>query len=243
MIGSRDDCGAATGAATARHGRDRAQANLAVLAVALILLTTVTGASIALAGGALAGATRSPTDRRAATAVASRLVAGDAPTTERADVVNRTTLDALNWSTLTTLAPPTRNRSVRIRLGDETLLDQGDPTGGVSVTRIVLVSTSDPETRTVNLSANDAVTLPRRAERVRVRIRSGPDTTVRTVRANDRVVLYDPDGLDGVTSVRISRYDTTRLTFDTIGAGNATASLTYDPKRTTKATLRVTVDG
>jgi hypothetical protein len=225
---------------------DRGQANLPVLAVALVLLTTVTTVSVALADGALGSADRTPADRRVASAVADRLVAADASVTTRANVLNAIAVTSLDAQRLDGLVPTARNTAIRVRLADRLLVDRGTPTDGVTVRRVVLVSNRTTETRTLDLSTATATTLPRRTDRVRLDIETGPNTTVQTVRANDRAVLHDDDGLgdgEGLT-VRTSRYETTTLSFETAGTGDedGTVTLTYYPAETTKAVLEVTAD-
>lgn len=222
---------------------DRGQANLPVLAVALILLTTVTTLSVALADGALGTADRDPGDRRVANAVSSRLVSADSSVTTRANVLNESEVTSLDSSRLDRLVPTARNAAVRVRLADQTLVERGAPADGVTVRRVVLVSNQTTETRTLDLSAAPT-TLPRRTDRVRLDIETGANTTVQTVRANDRIVLHDADGLGdgGVVTVRASRYETTTLSFETTGEERGTVTVTYYPAETTKAVLAVTAD-
>lgn len=218
---------------------DRGQANLAALAVALVAVTSATALGVVVADDALGGATRTPRQRRAAVAAADRLVAGDAPTTRRPNVLDGPTVANLSLPDLDALAPPVRGRSIRVRLGDRTLVSRGDPVGGVTVRRVVLVADAGTRTRTHALADGRRLTLPRRTRTVRIDF--GNATGVETVRANGRVALHDPNGLSGVATVRLSRYETTRLAFagaDLVG----TVSLTTHPVETEKAVLAVTVD-
>lgn len=223
--------------------RSRGQANLAALGVALVLLTAVGGLGIALADGALASADREPLDRRGATTLADRLVAPDAPTTYRANVLREGRIRALTAADVEDLAPPVRGEPVRLRLDDETLLRRGDPTAGTTVRRIALVGNRTAETRTVRLANASAVTLPRRTSEVRLRIDPAPGGTVETVRANDRVVLHDPAGIDGEATVGVSRYETVTLAFGVTGDPGGEVTVTYYPTETTKSVLEVTVGG
>ncbi|WP_129114717.1 DUF7263 family protein [Halegenticoccus tardaugens] len=236
-----------------RAGRaSRAQANLPVLAVALVLLTTVTGVCVAFAEGALLSADREPHERRASNVLADRVVAADAPTTDRPNVLNATDVDALSPARVDRLAPVVRDTAFRVRLADETVVERGDPTGGTTVRRAVLVAERSSEERTVDLAASESVTLPRRTSTVALRLRPGSDTTIRTVRANDRVVLHDENGsgLRGNATIRTSRYETTTLSFErderertgTNRSETGTVIVTYYPEETTKAVLEVTVD-
>jgi uncharacterized membrane protein len=227
-----------------RESVSRGQANLPVLAVALVVLTSATAVSVALADGALGSADRDPADRRVANAVAERLTAADSSVAARANVLNETAIDSLDSATLSNLSRPARNAAVRVRLADRTLVDRGTVSNGVTVRRVVLVSNRTSERRTLDLSTATTVTLPRRTNRVRLDVDTGPGTTVETVRANDRVVLHDDDGLadGGTTTIRTSRYETTTLTFETSGRRRGAVTVTYYPAETTKAVLAVTAD-
>ncbi|ESP88103.1 DUF7263 family protein [Candidatus Halobonum tyrrellensis] len=213
----------------------RGQANLVALATALVVLTAVLGSALAVADGALASADRDPAERRAAVAAGERLVAADAPVTRRANVLDAGTVGTLDATRLARLVPPLDGTAFRVRLGDETLAERGDPTGGATVRRLVLVSTATE--RTVDVAADRPVSLPRRTARVRLDF-SG--TNVTTVRANGRVVLHRPGGLRGAETVAVSRLETARLRFGDGATG--TVGVTYYPERTRKATLAVTVD-
>ncbi len=219
----------------------RGQANLVAVGVALVILTAVAGVSLVIADDALAGADRQPGERRLAVGLSERLVAPDGPLTDRGNVLNATRLRRLDDDRLTRLFPAAETGAVRVTLDGELLARTGDATGGTTVRRVVLVQerstvTVEPPLRT------DAVSLPRRTPWVRLRV-DPADATVRTVRANGRVVLHDPDGLDGTYRVRTSRFETTRLTFDAdrpLREGDV--AVTYAPAETTKAVLEVTVD-
>lgn len=223
------------------HSPLRGQANLLVLGVALLLLTGVAGLGIALADGAFASADREPLDRRGAATLADRIAAADASTTYRENVLNETAVESLTASDADDLAPPVRDRSVRVRLGEKTLLMRGEPTTGTTVRRIVLVGNQTAETRTLDLSETRSTTLPRRTSQVRLRIDPDPNATVTTVRANDRVVLHNRTGIDGESTIDVSRYETTRLSFDHSGSPAGDVTVTYYPTETTKSVLEVTV--
>ena len=222
---------------------DRGQANLVAVAVSLVILTAVAGVSVVIADDALAGADRDPEERRLAVALSERLVAADGPLTDRGNVLNATRLRRLDGDRLRATFPAARGATVRVSLDGEPVAATGDVTGGTTVRRVVLVQrrstvTIEPPLRT------DTVSLPRRTPRLRLRI-DPENATVRTVRANGRVVLHDPapDGLRGTYTVRTSRFETTRLAFDADGSlSEGDVRLTYVPARTTKAVLAVTVD-
>lgn len=217
----------------------RGQANLPALTVALVLLTATTGVALTVADGAFAGAQREADDRRVATALAERLVAADGPLTRRANVLNGSKLRRLDAERLRALFPVTRGATVSVRLGNRTVV-AGD--GAATVRRVVLVSRRQSVTRTPPLAGGETV-VPRRTPRVRLRIDPLLGTTIRTVRANDRVVLHDSGGLDGTYTVRTSRFETTTLSFGADGPlPRGSVRVTYFPSRTTKELLVVGVD-
>ncbi|WP_254546219.1 DUF7263 family protein [Halomarina pelagica] len=220
----------------------RGQANLPALAVALLVLTTTASLGLLVADGAFAGATRDPAERRAAVALAERLVSAESPLTARPNVLRAGDLGAFDATRLDEAFPVARGWDVRLRVGGETVVERGDPTGGTTTRRIVLVQRR--QSVTLPAVAGDAVTLPRRSPRATIELRPPDGTTVRTVRANDRIVLHDPSGLNGTFEVALSRFETTRLRFDGDGPlPRGSVRVTYYPARTTKAELAVTVDG
>lgn len=219
----------------------RGQANLLALGAALLALTTAAGLGLALADAALAGTDRQPLDRAAAESTTDRLVAADARTTRRANVLDEPAIENLTVTRLETMAPAVEERAVRVRLDGERLLERGTPTDGVTVRRVVLVAAETTTTRGVDLDENAATTLPRRTDRIRLSLDPGDDTTVVTVRADDRVVLHDPDGLTGTVTVPASRYETVTLAFEMRGDGEGHVAVTYYPTQTSKAVLEVSV--
>lgn len=219
----------------------RGQANLPALAVALLVVTTTAGLAFALADDAFAGATRD-TDGGHASVLAERLVGARSPLTDRANVVNRSRVEALDAAALATDFGVVGDAAFRVQLGGRTVAERGDPRGGATVERVVLVQSRERVELTPPLRA-DEVTLPRRTPRVTLALDPPAGTDVTTVRANDRVVLHDPDGLSGRYELDTARYATVTLAFEADGpleAGNATVS--YYPAETTKALLEVTVD-
>lgn len=218
----------------------RAQANLAALAVGLVALTSVTVLGVVLADDALVAADREPLERRAAVVGAARLVAADSPLTVRENVVDREALSELTVDAFQRLVPPLAGREVRVRVGERVVLARGDPTGGTTVTRVVLLASREAQTRRLPLSAGTVLTVPRRAAEVTIDFTAARG--VETVRANGRVVLHDSTGLEGTTTVAISRFETTTLALEGTGPLSGTITVTYRPESTTKALLEVTVD-
>ena len=224
---------------TADGRPDRAQASLVALAVALVLLTSVTVLSLAVAEGALASADDRPLDRRAAAATVARLVA-DSETTRRPNVLDESAFEDLSAADVEALAPVVAGRPFRVRLGDETVVSRGDLDPETTVRRRVLVERRTERVRTASVGGNATLTVPRGSTRVEVAVHPANNTTVTTVRADDRVVLYDPGGLDGSAVVRVRSGTNTTLS-TTATDTNGTLEATYATANATTTTLEVTV--
>lgn len=222
----------------------RAQTSLPALGLALLVLTAATFVGVTVANGALAGAERTSLDRQAAVALSDRLTDGRAPITDRANVLDRSRLATLSSSTLHTRYGLAADAAVRVRLDDRTLASDGRARGGRTVRRLVLVQRRVERTITPSFEASNAVTLPRRTDRIRLSISPPPNTTVRTVRIDERIVLHNTSGLAGTFTVGISPYETARVRVEAAGQLSAgTVEIDYYPAQTRKARLEVTVDG
>lgn len=219
----------------------RAQANLVAVTVALVALTGVTVFGVVLADDALAAADREPLERRVAVSTADRVVAADSPLTVRANVLDGGDLATLTGDRLEAIAPPLAGRAFRVRLDERVVVARGHPMAGATVRRVVLVATRGEQTRSLSLGAASEFVLPRRTARVTIDLRGA--TGVETVRADGRVVLHDPGGLDGAATVAVSRFETITLAFEGPDEVGGTVRVTYHPERTTKAVLEVTVGG
>ncbi|MEZ3116165.1 hypothetical protein RYH80_09585 [Halobaculum sp. MBLA0147] len=217
---------------------DRGQANLLALAVAFVIVVSLVGVTLATADAAVTTAERSPDRRGAAATLGDRLVTAGAGHTRRRNVLRASALGRLSVASVERLVPAIAERDFVVRLGDRRLVSRGDPAQGVTVHRVVLVSRTTPRTRTV--SATGGVTLPRRTGRLRFGF---ANASVETVRVDDRVVAHDPTGLEGATTVSVSRRQTLRVTFDSSSSAvtGGTVAVTSYPTRTYKATLEVTV--
>lgn len=221
----------------------RGQTELPELAVALVLLTTVVTFGVGAATTALSTADRSAVERQSAVSVSDRLVSAEAPVTTRANVLDVEALGALNATVLTDVYGVAPSSDVRITLDGDPLVVDGNPAGGTTIERLVLVESRTTEAVDPDFEQNRTAVLPRRSPRVRLTIDPPPGTTVRSVRANDRVVLTNASGLRGAFDVDLSRYETQRLTFDAIGRLESQhVDITLYPAETRKAPLRVTVD-
>lgn len=220
---------------------DRAQANLAALVVALLLVGGSVGVAVALAGSAFAGATTDTADDRLAASVSERLVAANGPLSVRANVLAEPAVQGADASVLDDVLDG--DAAVRMTLDGEEVASRGDATGGATMRRVVLVAATERRELAPAFDGQAELTLPRRTANATVTVDTVAGTQVTTVWANDRVVLHDPDGLDGAYDLALSRYDTVALSFDATGdlpPGSLTVS--YRAETTTKAILGVTVD-
>lgn len=218
----------------------RAQANLPALAVALLLVGGSVGVAVGLAGSAFAGADTDPEDGRLAASVAERLVSADGPLAVRANVLSRAAVERADEALVDDVVPG--DAAVRVTLDGDPIATRGDPTGGVTMRRVVLVA--DVERRELAVAAGqETVTLPRRTSNATLTVDTRSGTRLTTVRANDRVVLHDDAGLDGAYDVALSRYDTVSLSFDaTADLAPGSVTVAYRSETTTKAVLGVTAD-
>lgn len=228
-----------------RPGSDggRAQANLVALIAALFALTAVTLIAVALANGALAGESRDPGERHAAAAVSDRLVSNGSPLTNRSNVLDPNAVRELSAADLRSRYPTLDDRQFSVSLDGEVLAASGSPAGGTTVRRIVLVERTERRTMYPQFSAGNIATLPRRTDRVQLDVSPPENVSVSVVRANDRTVLRDPDGLEGEYTVPVTRRETVQFTFLANGSlERGSVELAHFPRETTKAELAVTVD-
>jgi hypothetical protein len=218
--------------------------NLPALAVALLVVTTVTVVSFGMADRAYLSADRDADQRRVAVALSERLISPETELTVRANVLDADDIAALNATRVRDQFPVTEDKDLRVRLDDRTLAAAGDSTGGTMIRRIVLVENRTAVTTTPSLSSVEpAVTLPRRSSRAKIRLTPPEGTDVTVIRANDRVVLRNESGLSGAFEIDLSRFETTTLTFETDGPlPTGSVELTNYPAETRKAVLAVTVD-
>jgi len=227
-----------------RPSEQRGQANLLAVGVALLLVTGALGVAVAFSDGAFAGVDRTAGDRRLADSLAARVVASDGPLAARENVLRRDAVENLTPASFEDAFPAARGHAVRVALDGHTLVRTGDATGGETVRRIVLVARRQSRTYAPAFGAGVDLTLPRRTGALDLVVRPPPGTVVRTVRADGRIVLRDPDGLRGAYRVRVSRYRTTTVAVDANGSLPAgSVRVTAHPSVTEKATLAVTVDG
>lgn len=222
----------------------RGQASLPALAIALLILSSVTVLSLAIADGALAAAEREAGERHVATSVADRLVAADGPIAVRQNVLDAAAMDTLTARTLRDELAVVDGEAVRVTVGGSSVVSAPNARGGTTIRRIVSVRRTENRTITPALGSNKAVTLPRRSETLSIELDPPNGTTIHTISANDRVLLHNTSGLAGHYDVELSRFETARLRFD--GSGplyEGSVTLEYPIEQRNRATLAVTVDG
>jgi len=208
----------------------------------MVALTTVSTVAVVVANGALDDATRDPIERQGANALADRLVAADGALAARENVLNETRVEEFDADALRALDAVPPDADVRVRVDGETVVETGNVAGGTTVRRVALVVDREPRTVTPGLDGRDRVTLPRRTPWVIVAFAPSAGE-VRTVRANGRVVLHDPDSLAaGEYRVNVSRRTTPTLSFAGDDLATGAVELTYAPADSRKVVLEVTVD-
>lgn len=214
--------------------KTRGQASLLALVVSLVVLTAVMGLALGVVDGAYRSTEREPTERRIATSLAERLVSEEAGHTTRANVMNVTEIHTLTEQSFDRTYPVTRGTTFHVRLGNQTIINQGNPAGGTTVRRLVL----HEHQQQVTQSVGDNSTIPTGTERATITV--PPRVTATTIRANDRVVLHNPDGLTGSFEITLTDLESTRLHVE--GGGAEAVTVTYTQGRTTPTKLVVTVD-
>jgi hypothetical protein len=207
--------------------------------VALVAVTAATGLGLVVAEDARYAADRTPEERRLAGVLSDRLVAPGGTHAVRANALDRERFTRLNATDVVALAPPLRGHAFAVSLGNTTIASRGDPAGGTTVRRLVLVGERRAATRTVAL--DEAATVPR-SDRITVSLRPDGNTSVVAVRVDGRVVRRRSDGLAGELTLQSPRYRDPTVTFETASGSAGSAELTSYPYAGDEATLVVTVD-
>lgn len=221
----------------------RAQAELPALGIAFVLLTTVLVFGLGAANSALSSAERPAVEQQVAVGLSEQLTAESAPVTTRQNVLDPDALAALTTGDLESVYGLSPDHDVRLQIDGETVVESGNPSGGTTIDRLVVLEERTRQTLEPSFEASRTVTLPRRTPRATVDIDPSQGTVIRSVRANDRILLRDVSGLDGEFEVSLSRFETQRLSFETAGIlSEGDVAITYYPAETRKATLRVTID-
>ena len=222
----------------------RGQANLLGFAAAIVVVATVTVTGVALASDALADADRQPETTHAAARLATHLIAADADHTRDRNVLRAAPTENLTATGLDAAVPPVRGRPVSVTLGGDTIVERdGDDArsadGSVRVERRVRVARAVDRTRRVDLADRGLVTLSDHTGRLTIRI----DTTrtVRTVRADGRVVLHDRSGLSGRYVVSVPEVRPLTVGFESEGDGSGTVRVSWTATNASVEELVVSV--
>ena len=201
----------------------RAQANLLGLAAAVVVVTAVTVAGVAIASDALADADRQPSATHAAERLATHLTAADAAHTRDRNVLRAGPSGNLTAADLDAAIPPVRDRPVSVVLGGDTLVERGGDArrtdDAIRIERRVRVEQAVDRTQRVDLATRGSATLPDHTGRLVIRIDTERTRTVRTVRADGRVVLHDPSGLSGRYVVAVPDVQPLTVGFESAGDG------------------------
>ncbi len=221
----------------------RGQTTLPVLGVALVLVTVVTVLVVTAGQGAVHGASEPAISRSTAVSVSERLVENRSPLTTRQNVLAAGEIDSLDGNYLRENISVSDGVDVSVHLGEQELAATGPVNADVSFERIVMVERTSERRRHPPVRSGEAVTLPRRVERVRLHIRPGPDATVESVAADGEIVLLNESGLAGWYTVNVSRFRTTDLVLDAVGPLGADAlTLVYRVPERHRRLLEVRVD-
>lgn len=221
----------------------RAQTELPAIGLALLLLTVVVVFVVGAAQTALTSADRPAIEQQDATGLSDQLVSPHASITRRANVVDPAAARELTGADLYAEYGLSPDHDARIRIDGDPVAVAGDPGSGTTVERLVVVEERVRRTLSPSFDRNRLVTLPRRTPNATVAIDPPEGTTVRTVRAGDRVLLRNESGLRGEFDVTLSRYETVTLQFEAAGVlSQGDVQIAYYPSETRKAVLTVTVD-
>lgn len=226
-----------------RGAATRAQTELPAIAIAFVLLTAVLVLSIAAANTALSSAERPAVEQQAAVGLSEQLTAESAAVTTRPNVLDPDAVTDLTASDLESTYGLLPAHDVRVQLDGETIVESGDPSGGTTIDRLVVLESRSEQTLEPSFEGSRSVTLPRRTPSATIDIDTAAETKIRSVRANNRVLLWNDSGLDGEFELSLSRFETQRLSFEAAGLlSDGSVTVTYYPAETRKATLTVTID-
>lgn len=221
----------------------RAQTELPAVAIALVLLTSVLMLGIGAADSALSRADRPSLEQQAAVGLSEQLTAPSTNVTRRANTLDAAVLANLSARSLESEYGADPDHDIRIRVDDETQVESGDPTGGTTIDRLVVVERRSETTLVPTFEDNRTVTLPQRTATAMVEIDPPATTTVERLWANDRLLLQNSSGIRGVSQISLSPFETERLRFEALGPlPPGSIEITHERVQTEKQILEVTVD-
>lgn len=220
----------------------RAQANLLALGAAIVILTGATATALFVASGALDAATDDPGDRSLAEGLADRLIAHESPLTVTQGTLRAGNLSRFDAADLATLLPP--DAAASVRLDGRILARVGDPEGGERVIRLVRVETYRTAIRLPEVIANDSADsdmLVRTARWIDISI-NGSAGQLQTVWVADRVVLENPDGLEGEFRIHVGDREEVWLHFGATHVADGQVELTVYRREVSLHRLVVVAD-
>lgn len=223
----------------------RGQANLIALATAVVVLTAAMLVGLGIAGAAFDDAERDATERTTAVNLAESLTHPDSPLTTRKNVLNATAVARFDGKSLDSQYASLDDHDATVGLDGEPVATTGDATTGATIRRIVLVEERQSVIWTPSMSetADNSVTLPRRTDRIVVRLDPDDTTTVTTVRIDGRVELRNDSGVTGEHALDVSPLETASVRFEASGElSEDDVEIEYFPTRTRSAVLEVSVD-
>ncbi len=194
------------------------QTALLVLVTALVGMTLLVGGALAFVDTGMTAGEASTVEAALADAQSDRLVSATGPIAVRSQVIDPAAAARLDPGAL----GPT-DAAVAVRIDGQTLLRIGDPTGGTTVKRVVLLQRTTPVSH-----VGRSVTVPRGVTTATV-VPHGPTV----VRANGRVIYAGTER----TTLHLSHR--TRTTLRTAGPP---MTVHYDRVEREPAMLSVTVD-
>lgn len=221
----------------------RGQANLIALAAAVLVVSAALGIALIFVSGSLSTATGEPEERVLATGIADRLTASDGPITRADGSVNASLVENFTTHRLASILPDANQGAVRVSLGGEELASIGEPHEGTTVTRLVRVVEHRSVIRRPDLSSNESSDdyVLRAADHIEISI-NGSAGVLETVWLDGRMVLHDPEGLNGSFTVRLPAPGQSRLQFKVLQPGNDVVTLKTVRRDVRFLRLVVTVD-
>ncbi len=201
----------------------QAETSLLTLVAILSGLTVVSVGGIVLLDIGLSSADQATDERALALAYSDRIVTETGPVATDDNILPATTVESLTAKQLTATD---RSHAIGVRLDERTVLRVGDPAGGTTVRRLVLIEHTEPVKTT-----GGTVTVPAGVDHVMI---TAPTATI--IRANDRVIHQSAGGIDQ-QNVALGGWQPTQLTADT---GELTVR--YNQPTQDPGVLTVTVD-
>lgn len=219
-----------------KSGSARGQANLPVVAVALIVLMAVTGMTVAMAEGAVLSAERDADERALAVATANAFVDGDADHTRRANVLDAEALAEIQADGEWPAGAVDDDAAVRISASERVVLERGDPDGGTTVRRLAKLASDEEWIGSVAVGSDEELDVPAGTTALEIE----PDGSIEAVRVDGRVVVDGTHGPEGTTDVTLRPERNATVT---ASGDHGRVAVTARRERTEPVVVEVTLDG